>query len=92
MVISAFSLFFCFLYLQAVLNFPKYCEPVVKGEGNYGCNLLIFLLKKFLQDLNYWNCLPFAVASERDTRKLWRNVEPHLKKAMQTVYLREISR
>nr|KAF6419095.1 origin recognition complex subunit 5 [Rousettus aegyptiacus] len=48
--------------LEAVLNFPKYCEPVVKGE-----------------------------ASERDTRKLWRNIEPHLKKAMQTVYLREIS-
>ncbi|KAM9698976.1 origin recognition complex subunit 5 isoform 2-T2 [Dama dama] len=46
----------------AVLNFPKYCEPVVKGE-----------------------------AGERDTRKLWRNIEPHLKKAMQTVYLREIS-
>uniref|UniRef100_A0A286XEX7 Origin recognition complex subunit 5 n=1 Tax=Cavia porcellus TaxID=10141 RepID=A0A286XEX7_CAVPO len=46
----------------AVLNFPKYCEPVVKGE-----------------------------ASERDTRKLWKNIEPHLKKAMQTVYLREIS-
>uniref|UniRef100_A0A8D1C3M5 Origin recognition complex subunit 5 n=1 Tax=Sus scrofa TaxID=9823 RepID=A0A8D1C3M5_PIG len=46
----------------AILNFPKYCEPVVKGE-----------------------------ASERDTRKLWRNIEPHLKKAMQTVYLREIS-
>eukprot|EP00069_Balaena_mysticetus_P021152 bmy_13528T0 len=48
--------------VYAVLNFPKYCEPVVKGE-----------------------------ASERDTRKLWRNIEPHLKKAMQTVYLREIS-
>ncbi|XP_042540700.1 origin recognition complex subunit 5 [Dipodomys spectabilis] len=46
----------------AALNFPKYCEPVVKGE-----------------------------AGERDTRKLWRNIEPHLKKAMQTVYLREIS-
>ncbi|XP_001371432.1 origin recognition complex subunit 5 [Monodelphis domestica] len=30
-------------------------------------------------------------ANERDTRKLWRNIEPHLKKAMQTVYLREIS-
>ncbi|NWJ09901.1 ORC5 protein, partial [Crypturellus undulatus] len=30
-------------------------------------------------------------ASERDTRKLWKNIEPHLKKAMQTVYLREIS-
>ncbi|XP_017667062.1 PREDICTED: origin recognition complex subunit 5 isoform X3 [Lepidothrix coronata] len=30
-------------------------------------------------------------ANERDTRKLWKNIEPHLKKAMQTVYLREIS-
>ncbi|KAK3103287.1 hypothetical protein FSP39_018199 [Pinctada imbricata] len=26
-----------------------------------------------------------------DARKLWKNVEPHLKKALQTVYLREIS-
>ncbi|NWH72823.1 ORC5 protein, partial [Piaya cayana] len=46
----------------AVLNFSKYCEPVVRGEAN-----------------------------ERDTHKLWKNIEPHLKKAMQTVYLREIS-
>ncbi|XP_027694651.1 origin recognition complex subunit 5 isoform X2 [Vombatus ursinus] len=30
-------------------------------------------------------------ANERDTRKLWRNIEPHLKKAMHTVYLSEIS-
>ncbi|OXB71265.1 UNVERIFIED_CONTAM: hypothetical protein H355_002791, partial [Colinus virginianus] len=30
-------------------------------------------------------------AKERDTRKLWKNIEPHLKKAIQTVYLREIS-
>uniref|UniRef100_A0A3Q1ECB8 Origin recognition complex subunit 5 n=1 Tax=Acanthochromis polyacanthus TaxID=80966 RepID=A0A3Q1ECB8_9TELE len=28
---------------------------------------------------------------ETDTHKLWRNIEPHLKKAMQTVYLREFS-
>ncbi|KAM4615009.1 origin recognition complex subunit 5 [Polymixia lowei] len=28
---------------------------------------------------------------EGDTHKLWRNIEPHLKKAMQTVYLREVS-
>ena len=27
-----------------------------------------------------------------DTRKLWKNIEPHLKKALQTVYLREVSR
>ncbi|XP_015685522.1 origin recognition complex subunit 5-like [Protobothrops mucrosquamatus] len=30
-------------------------------------------------------------ANERDTRRLWKNIESHLKKAMQTVYLREIS-
>lgn len=29
---------------------------------------------------------------ETDTHKLWRNIEPHLKKAMQTIYLREVSR
>ncbi|XP_015270557.1 PREDICTED: origin recognition complex subunit 5 [Gekko japonicus] len=46
----------------AVLNFSKYCEPVIQGK-----------------------------ATERDTRRLWKNIEPHLKKAMQTVYLREIS-
>ncbi|XP_077355454.1 origin recognition complex subunit 5 isoform X2 [Festucalex cinctus] len=28
---------------------------------------------------------------ESDAHKLWRNIEPYLKKAMQTVYLREIS-
>ncbi|XP_067110657.1 origin recognition complex subunit 5 [Osmerus mordax] len=28
---------------------------------------------------------------ESETHKLWRNIEPHLKKAMQTVYLREVS-
>ncbi|TNM91606.1 hypothetical protein fugu_019986 [Takifugu bimaculatus] len=30
-------------------------------------------------------------AKETDTHKLWRNIEPHLKRAMQTVYLREVS-
>ncbi|XP_064417512.1 origin recognition complex subunit 5 isoform X3 [Latimeria chalumnae] len=47
---------------KAALNFPKFCEPVMKGE-----------------------------AKETDTHRLWRNIEPHLKKAMQTIYLREIS-
>lgn len=28
---------------------------------------------------------------ETDTHKLWRHMEPHLKKAMQTVYIREVS-
>ncbi|XP_064198941.1 origin recognition complex subunit 5 isoform X2 [Anguilla rostrata] len=30
-------------------------------------------------------------AKEKDAHKLWRNIEPQLKKAMQTVYLREVS-
>ncbi|KAB0399119.1 hypothetical protein E2I00_017644 [Balaenoptera physalus] len=76
---------------QAVLNFPKYCEPVVKGEGNYNFTIIIFLLKKVSVISKLLKFSLFGVASERDTRKLWRNIEPHLKKAMQTVYLREIS-
>lgn len=33
-----------------------------------------------------------CLVKETDTHKLWRNIEPHLKRAMQTVYLREVSR
>uniref|UniRef100_A0A3Q2SYF1 Origin recognition complex subunit 5 n=1 Tax=Fundulus heteroclitus TaxID=8078 RepID=A0A3Q2SYF1_FUNHE len=38
-------------------------------------------------------CEPVAAgkAKETDAHKLWKNIEPHLKKAMQTVYLREVS-
>ncbi|XP_026217068.1 origin recognition complex subunit 5 isoform X2 [Anabas testudineus] len=38
-------------------------------------------------------CEPLAEGKvkETDTHKLWRNIEPHLKRAMQTVYLREVS-
>lgn len=46
----------------ATLNFPKFEEPIKKGE-----------------------------ATVNDTRKLWKNIEPHLKRALQTVYLREVS-
>ena len=51
-----------FLCLQALLHFPKYCEPITSGE-----------------------------AQLTDSRKLWRNIEPHLKRALHTVYLREVS-
>uniref|UniRef100_A0A3B3UG16 Origin recognition complex subunit 5 n=1 Tax=Poecilia latipinna TaxID=48699 RepID=A0A3B3UG16_9TELE len=37
-------------------------------------------------------CEPVAEGKETETHKLWKNIEPHLKKAMQTVYLREVSR
>ncbi|XP_039456567.1 origin recognition complex subunit 5 [Oreochromis aureus] len=38
-------------------------------------------------------CEPLAEGKvkETDTHKLWKHIEPHLKKAMQTVYLREVS-
>lgn len=57
---SAFSLFFS-LYLQAVLNFPKYCEPVVKGEGNYVilliniCFEMISVRSAFLKFSPFWS-------------------------------------
>eukprot|EP00794_Sanderia_malayensis_P017924 gene17924-19706_t len=44
----------------ALLNFPKYCEPLKKND-------------------------------EKDVRKLWRNIEPHLRQCLLTVYLREVS-
>jgi len=34
----------------------------------------------------------FPSAKESDIHKLWKNIEPHLHRAMQTVYLREVSR
>ena len=30
-------------------------------------------------------------ADMSETKKLWKNIEPHLKKALQTLYLREVS-
>ncbi|KAJ8046876.1 Origin recognition complex subunit 5 [Holothuria leucospilota] len=46
----------------ALINFPKYIQPIEKGE-----------------------------ATQTDVHKLWRNIEPHLKKALQTLFLREVS-
>ncbi|GAB1606625.1 origin recognition complex subunit 5-like [Argonauta hians] len=42
-------------------------------------------LEKFLEPLRNGD------AEVSDSRKLWKNIEPHLKKALQTVYLREVS-
>lgn len=47
---------------QALINFSKYCEPVISDE-----------------------------ISADDVHRLWKNIEPTLKKALHTVYLREIS-
>uniref|UniRef100_A0A8C9MW17 Origin recognition complex subunit 5 n=1 Tax=Serinus canaria TaxID=9135 RepID=A0A8C9MW17_SERCA len=61
---------------------------------------VFYMVCRDLKELRHLAALNFAKycepvvrgeANERDTRKLWKNIEPHLKKAMQTVYLREIS-
>ncbi|KAM6985250.1 origin recognition complex subunit 5 [Aplochiton taeniatus] len=39
----------------------------------------------------YCEPLKEGKVKESDAHKLWKNIEPHLKKAMQTVYLREVS-
>ncbi|XP_061108243.1 origin recognition complex subunit 5 isoform X1 [Conger conger] len=48
---------------------------------------------RHLAALNFQKfCEPLEAgeAKEKDSHKLWRNIEPHLKKAMQTVYLRDV--
>ncbi|KAL5013759.1 hypothetical protein ScPMuIL_008029 [Solemya velum] len=61
---------------------------------------MFYLVCRDLKELQHLAILNFAryvqpiesgEASVTDTKKLWRNIEPHLKKALQTVYLREIS-
>ncbi|XP_009571530.1 PREDICTED: origin recognition complex subunit 5, partial [Fulmarus glacialis] len=53
--------------------------------------ILLFQVTAALNFSKYCEPVVRGEANERDTRKLWKNIEPHLKKAMQTVYLREIS-
>ncbi|CAJ0940290.1 unnamed protein product [Ranitomeya imitator] len=112
----------------AALNFAKFSEPVVRGEGVNDGFRLAFLhildtadceqptsfatLRDDLPSFKSLRILSFVSidishigamihvsplgatalqVKETETHKLWRNIEPHLKKAMQTVYLREIS-
>ncbi|ELT87755.1 hypothetical protein CAPTEDRAFT_162477 [Capitella teleta] len=67
------------------------------------CNLVISVFHtacRNLRELQHMAQLNFpkyvepivtGEVQEDDVRKLWRNVEPHLKRALQTVYLHEIS-
>lgn len=61
---------------------------------------VFYLASKSLPELRHMIELNFPAycepiekgeATENDVRKLWRNIEPHLKKALTTVYLREVS-
>ncbi|XP_068200889.1 origin recognition complex subunit 5-like [Palaemon carinicauda] len=61
---------------------------------------VFYLASKSLTELKHQVLLHFKTycepiqkgeATEDDIRKLWRNIEPHLKKALDSVYLREVS-
>lgn len=61
----------------------------------YNLSLLRFSLCNLQVQLNfhaYCEPLEKGEAEEGDVRKLWRNIEPHLKKALTSVYLRQVSR
>lgn len=67
------------------------------------CQLLLSVFYSVCRDLNelrhlallhfpkYCEPVTSGEAQLTDSRKLWRNIEPHLKKALHTVYLREVS-
>ncbi|XP_030853310.1 origin recognition complex subunit 5-like [Strongylocentrotus purpuratus] len=66
-------------------------------------NLLLSIFYMACRDLNeirhlaqlnfqkYIEPITKGEATVDDAHKLWRNIEPHLKKALQTIYLREVS-
>uniref|UniRef100_A0A3B3ZDC2 Origin recognition complex subunit 5 n=1 Tax=Periophthalmus magnuspinnatus TaxID=409849 RepID=A0A3B3ZDC2_9GOBI len=89
--------------LQQILSKDKH--PLYSAEfySSY-INILLgvfYSVCRDLRELRHLAALNFSKfcepleegkVKESDTHKLWRNIEPHLKKAMQTVYLREVSR
>ncbi|XP_033845426.1 origin recognition complex subunit 5 [Periophthalmus magnuspinnatus] len=88
--------------LQQILSKDKH--PLYSAEfySSY-INILLgvfYSVCRDLRELRHLAALNFSKfcepleegkVKESDTHKLWRNIEPHLKKAMQTVYLREVS-
>uniref|UniRef100_A0A8D0FV82 Origin recognition complex subunit 5 n=1 Tax=Strix occidentalis caurina TaxID=311401 RepID=A0A8D0FV82_STROC len=89
-------------HLQKILSQNHPPEYSVDFYAAY-INILLgvfYMVCRDLKELQHLAALNFSKycepvvrgeANERDTRKLWKNIEPHLKKAMHTVYLREIS-
>lgn len=72
-----FNLFFYYSYI--ILT------PFISCMWSYHYHLLLSILLIFTD-------FCFTTATCDDTIKLWKNIEPHLKRALQTVYLREVSR
>ncbi|XP_056001217.1 origin recognition complex subunit 5-like [Ostrea edulis] len=69
------------MYLSLVLSvFHIVCRNLSELQ-----HLAAINFKKYIEPIKN------GEATESDNRKLWKNFEPHLKKALQTVYLREVS-
>ncbi|KAK4295591.1 hypothetical protein Pmani_031859 [Petrolisthes manimaculis] len=77
----------------------KYSEEFFKNYINLVLSVF-YVATKDLPELKHQVQLNFQTycepiekgeAAEGDMRQLWRNIEPHLRKAMNSVYLREVS-
>ncbi|XP_037551769.1 origin recognition complex subunit 5 [Nematolebias whitei] len=88
--------------LQQILSKDRH--PSYSAEFYYSyINILLgvfYSVCRDLRELRHLAALNFpkfcepveaGKVKETDAHKLWKNIEPHLKKAMQTVYLREVS-
>ncbi|XP_064605103.1 origin recognition complex subunit 5-like [Liolophura sinensis] len=72
---------FYFSYIQLVLSiFYQACRDLRELR-----HLAILNFSRYIEPIKN------GEATCDDTIKLWKNIEPHLKKALQTVYLREVS-
>ncbi|XP_054609267.1 origin recognition complex subunit 5 [Dunckerocampus dactyliophorus] len=88
--------------LHQILSQDRHPSYSVEFYSSY-INILLgvfYAVCRDLRELRHLAALNFSKfcepldegkVKESDTHKLWRNIEPHLKKAMQTVYLREVS-
>uniref|UniRef100_A0AAQ5YXR5 Orc1-like AAA ATPase domain-containing protein n=1 Tax=Amphiprion ocellaris TaxID=80972 RepID=A0AAQ5YXR5_AMPOC len=88
--------------LQQILSQDRHPSYSAEFYSSY-INILLgvfYSVCRDLRELRHLAALNFSKfcepleegkVKETDTHKLWRNIEPHLKKAMQTVYLREVS-
>uniref|UniRef100_A0A8C6T5C6 Origin recognition complex subunit 5 n=1 Tax=Neogobius melanostomus TaxID=47308 RepID=A0A8C6T5C6_9GOBI len=95
-------LFKCETILEQILSKDRHPSYSAEFYSSY-INILLgvfYSVCRDLRELRHLAALNFSKfcepleegkAKESDTHKLWRNIEPHLKKAMRTVYLREVS-
>lgn len=64
--------------LQCASLFPKYVEPVERGE------------RECIVNRSMLSC-HFLLVTHKEPRQLWRHIEPHFKTVMSRIYLRGIS-